>query len=142
MTEFHNLLLVIITLIAVFVLLLLLYVMYRFSEKRNPTPSRTTHNTVLEVLWTTIPVIILVIIAIPSFKLLYYVDRVEDADMTIKERLSPASNSPAPAPAATGHQTACSRSSTTSNHRRTRRVMPTQNQQTPTDQGIRRQESA
>lgn len=82
--EFHNLLLVIITLITGFVLVLLLYVVYRFSERRNPTPSRTTHNTVLEVLWTTIPVIILVIIAIPSFKLLYYVDRVEDADMTLK----------------------------------------------------------
>ncbi|RMD61526.1 MAG: cytochrome c oxidase subunit II [Alphaproteobacteria bacterium] len=82
--EFHNLLLVVITLISVFVLALLLYVMFRFSEKRNPTPSKTTHNTVLEVLWTTIPVIILVIIAIPSFKLLYYADRVENADMTLK----------------------------------------------------------
>lgn len=83
-SEFHSMLLVIITLIVIFVLLLLLYVMYRFSERRNPTPSKTTHNTLIEVLWTTIPVIILVIIAIPSFKLLYYTDRVEDADMTIK----------------------------------------------------------
>lgn len=83
-TEFHDLLLVIITLITIFVLGLLLYVMYRFSEKRNPTPTRTTHNTTIEVLWTVIPVIILVIIAIPSFKLLYYADRAEDADMTIK----------------------------------------------------------
>ena len=49
----------------------MLYVMWRFSEKRNPTPSRTTHNTTLEVLWTVIPVLILVAIAIPSFKLLY-----------------------------------------------------------------------
>jgi len=84
MVDFHNLLLVVTTLITGFVLLLLLYVMYRFSEKRNPTPSKTTHNTVIEVLWTTVPVIILVLIAIPSFKLLYYADRVEDADMTIK----------------------------------------------------------
>lgn len=82
--EFHDLLLVIITAITVFVLALLLYVMYRFSEKRNPTPTKTTHNTLIEVLWTTIPVVILVVIAIPSFKLLYFADRVEEADMTIK----------------------------------------------------------
>jgi cytochrome c oxidase subunit 2 len=83
-SAFHDLLLVIITGITVFVLALLLYVMYRFSEKRNPTPSKTTHNTLIEVLWTTIPVVILVVIAIPSFKLLYYADRVEEANMTIK----------------------------------------------------------
>ncbi len=82
--DLHDLLMVVITLITVFVVALLLYVMFRFSERRNPTPSKTTHNTVIEVLWTTVPVIILVIIAIPSFKLLYYADRVEDADMTIK----------------------------------------------------------
>ena len=83
-TDFHNLLLWIITGITIFVLLLLLYVMFRFSERRNPNPARTTHNTVLEVLWTTVPVVILVVIAIPSFRLLYYSDRVEDADMTLK----------------------------------------------------------
>ena len=82
--DLHDLLMVVITLITVFVVALLLYVMFRFSERRNPTPSKTTHNTVIEVLWTTVPVIILVIIAIPSFKLLYYADRVEDAEMTIK----------------------------------------------------------
>lgn len=82
--DFHNLLLIVITLISLFVLALLLYVMYRFSEKRNPTPSKTTHNTTVEVLWTVVPVVILVVIAIPSFKLLYFADRVEDADMTIK----------------------------------------------------------
>ena len=82
--DFHNLLLVIITLISIFVLVLLLYVMFRFSEKRNPTPSKTTHNTLIEVLWTVIPVVILVVVAIPSFKLLYFADRIEDADMTIK----------------------------------------------------------
>ncbi len=82
--DFHDLLLVVILAITVFVLLLLLYVMYRFSAKRNPTPSKTTHNTLIEVLWTTVPVIILVLISIPSFKLLYYADRVEDAEMTIK----------------------------------------------------------
>ena len=82
--SFHNMLLVIITLITIFVLGLLVYVMFRFSEKRNPTPSRTTHNTLIEVLWTGIPVIILVIIAVPSFKLLYAQEDVSDAEMTIK----------------------------------------------------------
>ncbi len=82
--DFHNMLLVVITLISVFVVLLLLYVMYRFAERRNPTPSKTTHNTLIEVLWTTVPVIILVLISIPSFKLLYYADQAGDADMTIK----------------------------------------------------------
>jgi len=81
---FHNLLLVIITLITLFVLGLLVYVMWRFNEKRNPTPSKTTHSTVLEVLWTAIPVVILVIIFIPSMKLLYYSDRATDAEMTLK----------------------------------------------------------
>ena len=80
----HNELLVIITLISLFVLGLLLYVIVRFNEKRNPVPSRTSHNTVIEVLWTVIPVLILVIIAIPSFKLLYFLDRTQKADMTIK----------------------------------------------------------
>ena len=82
--EFHNLLLVIITLIVLFVLGLMVYTMWRFSEKRNPTPSRTTHNTLIEVLWTVIPVIILVIIAIPSFRLLYFEDVFPKADMTVK----------------------------------------------------------
>jgi cytochrome c oxidase subunit 2 len=82
--DFHNLLLVIITAITIFVLALLLYVSWRFHEKRNPTPSGVSHNTWLEIGWTAVPVIILVIIAIPSFKLLYYQDSVVDADMTVK----------------------------------------------------------
>ena len=82
--SFNDLLLPLICAIVVFVLALLLYVAWRFSEKRNPTPSRTTHNTVIEVLWTVIPVIILVVVAVPSFKLLYFADRTEDAEMTIK----------------------------------------------------------
>ena len=82
--DFHNLLLVIITVIAVFVTLLMLYVMVKFSAKNNPTPRTTTHNTLLEVLWTAIPIVILVVIAIPSFKLLYYADSTKDAEMTIK----------------------------------------------------------
>jgi cytochrome c oxidase subunit 2 len=66
------------------VLALLLYVMWRFSESKNPTPSRTTHNTTLEVLWTVIPVLILVAIAIPSFKLLYFQYTFPPPDLTIK----------------------------------------------------------
>ncbi len=80
----HNELLVITTLITVFVLALLLYVIVRFNAKRNPTPSQTTHNTVLELLWTTVPILILVVIAIPSFKLLYFNDRTQHADLTLK----------------------------------------------------------
>jgi len=82
--ELHNGLLVVITLISAFVLALLLYVIFRFNEKRNPTPSRTAHNTVIEVLWTAVPVIILIGIAIPSIRLIWYADRVQDADLTIK----------------------------------------------------------
>ena len=83
-SSLNDLLLIIISAVVVFVLGLLLYVMWRFSESRNPVPSKTSHNTLLEVLWTGIPVIILVVIAVPSFKLLYYADRVEDAEVTIK----------------------------------------------------------
>lgn len=81
---FHNLLLWVITAISVFVLGLLIYVMIRFNEKANPTPSTTTHNTMVEVLWTVIPIVILVAIAVPSFKLLYYTDRTANAEMTLK----------------------------------------------------------
>ena len=77
-------LMVIITLITVFVLGLLAYVMWRFHHTRNPVPTRTAHNTVIEILWTVVPVLILVGIAIPSFKLMYFMDRVADADVTIK----------------------------------------------------------
>jgi cytochrome c oxidase subunit II len=80
----HDLLLVIITLISLFVLGLLLYVMWRFHESRNPAPNVITHNTVLEIAWTIIPILILVVIAIPSFRLLYYGDKAQDAAFTIK----------------------------------------------------------
>lgn len=80
----HNLLLVIITLITLFVLALLAYACWRFAAARNPTPSRTSHNTLLEVAWTVIPVLILVVIAVPSFRLLYFMDRTEQPDMTVK----------------------------------------------------------
>ncbi len=80
----HNELLVIITLITIFVMGLLLYTIVKFNAKTHPVPSKTTHNTVLEILWTTAPVIIIVIIAIPSFKLIYYMDHAQHADMTLK----------------------------------------------------------
>src|SRR6516165_9070865 len=84
LSAFHDELLVIIFLISLFVLGLLLYVIVRFRHDRHPVPTRTSHNTVIEILWTVVPVLILVLIAIPSFKLMYYMDRVPDPEMTIK----------------------------------------------------------
>jgi cytochrome c oxidase subunit 2 len=80
----HNEVLVIITLITLFVVALLLYVIVRFNAKRHPVAAKTTHNTVLEVLWTVVPVLILVLIAVPSFKLLYFEGHNAHAEMTIK----------------------------------------------------------
>lgn len=74
----------IITVIVLFVLVLLVYVMYRFNEKRNPTPSRTSHNTMLEVAWTILPILILVGISIPSFHLLFNQYNFPKPDLTIK----------------------------------------------------------
>src|ERR1700722_13905990 len=82
--ELHDLVLVIITLITLFVGGLLVWVMIRYNEKRNPVPSQTSHNTVIEILWTVIPVLILVVMAIPSFRLIYFLDRTPNPDMTIK----------------------------------------------------------
>lgn len=82
--DLHNLVLVIITLITLFVAGLLVWVMWRYNAARNPVPTRTAHNTVLEVAWTVIPVLILVVMAIPSFRLIYYEDRTHDPDLTIK----------------------------------------------------------
>jgi cytochrome c oxidase subunit 2 len=82
--SFHSILLVIITAITLFVLVLMLWVMFRFSEKRNPNPSKTTHNVTLELAWTVIPVLILIGIAFPSFRLLYFADQVQSADITVK----------------------------------------------------------
>jgi cytochrome c oxidase subunit II len=81
---FHDALLVVITLITVFVLGLLLVCMVRFNRRANPNPSRTTHNTLIEVIWTVVPIIILTGIAIPSFKLLFYQQNIPPADLTIK----------------------------------------------------------
>jgi len=82
--DLHDLVLVIITVITLFVAGLLGWVMWRYSAKKNPVPSRTAHHTLLEVAWTVIPVLILVVMAIPSFRLVYYEDRTRDADLTIK----------------------------------------------------------
>lgn len=82
--DFHSLLLVIQISIVVLVLGVLAYIIVRFNAKRNPDPSRTAHNTLLEIVWTAVPIVILVIIAIPSLKLLYYSDRAQDPDMTLK----------------------------------------------------------
>ena len=81
---FHDFLLYIITAIAGFVLVLLLIVMVRFNARSHPTPSRTTHNTLLEVAWTTIPIVILLVIAVPSFKLLFFQLIPPPADLTVK----------------------------------------------------------
>jgi cytochrome c oxidase subunit 2 len=81
--HFNDLVLWIIVPIAVFVLGLLAYVMMKFSARANPNPSSTSHNTILEVAWTVVPVLILLVIAIPSFRLIYYQDRARDADLTI-----------------------------------------------------------
>ena len=79
-----KILLPIITVITIFVLGLLLYAIVRFNVRRNPTPSQTSHNTLIEVIWTTVPILVLLVIFIPSIKLLYFVDRTEHADMTLK----------------------------------------------------------
>ena len=81
---FHNFLLWIITVITLFVLALLIIVVVKFNAKANPVPSRTTHNTLIEVAWTLIPVLILVSIAVPSFRLLFQELDVPKADVTIK----------------------------------------------------------
>ena len=82
--SFHNVLLYVITAIAGFVLLLLVIVIVRFNHRANPTPSRTTHNTIVEVAWTIIPVCILVFIAVPSFRLLFLEQNIPPADITVK----------------------------------------------------------
>lgn len=84
LTSLHDYLLIVITAIVVFVMVLLLYIIVRFNRRANPVPSKVTHNTLLEIVWTTVPVLILVTIAIPTFKLIYYMDRTEEADMTLK----------------------------------------------------------
>lgn len=80
----HTLLLYIITGVAIVVTLLLGFVVYRFRASRNPIPSKTSHHVILEIVWTMVPVVILVMIGIPSIKLLFHLDKPQDAQMTIK----------------------------------------------------------
>jgi len=80
----HDLVLVIIAVITLFVGGLLVWVLYRYNARRNPEATQASHNTVLEVAWTVLPVLILVIIAIPSFRLVYFQDRAQNPDLTIK----------------------------------------------------------
>lgn len=82
--DFHNMMLWIISGITLFVMVLLIYVMVRFNERANPTPSSTTHNVPLEIVWTVVPVLILIIVAVPSLKLLYFTDRVENPELVVK----------------------------------------------------------
>jgi cytochrome c oxidase subunit II len=82
--SFHFFLLIIITAIVLFVLALLVWILIRYNERANPVPSRTTHNTLLEVAWTIVPVLILVAIAIPSFRLLYAQYDFGEADLRLK----------------------------------------------------------
>ena len=88
MTEivnFHNnILLPIIIAISVFVLFLMIYTCIRFRASKNPNPSKTTHNVAVEVLWTLIPCLILIVMAVPSFKILYKQDTIPKVDVTIK----------------------------------------------------------
>jgi len=82
--EFHNQLLVTIIIIAGFVTALMAYVVVKFNATANPEPSTRSHNTLLEVLWTAVPIMILIVMVIPSIKLLYFEDRAPNAEMTLK----------------------------------------------------------
>ena len=81
--DFNQMVFWIMVAITVFVAALLAWVAFRYNEKRNPVPSQTSHHTGLEIAWTVVPVLILIVIAIPSFRLIYYQDRTSEADMTI-----------------------------------------------------------
>jgi len=82
--DIHNFLLIIITLITIFVLIVMVYICVRFRRSANPVPSKTTHNTRLEIIWTTIPILILVVIAIPSLRLHYFMEKPVNPEMTLK----------------------------------------------------------
>lgn len=84
MVSLNHLVLGIIIAISAFVAILLGWVIFRFNAKRHPVPTQASHNTILEVTWTVVPILILVLIAIPSFRLVYYEDRTDNPDLTIK----------------------------------------------------------
>jgi len=83
-TKLHNWVSWLIAAITVFVMVLMVYIMLRFNEKRNPVPSKTTHNALLEVIWTVVPVLILLVLVVPSMKLLYMQDALPETEMTVK----------------------------------------------------------
>jgi cytochrome c oxidase subunit 2 len=80
----HNMVQIIITAIVIFVVVLMAYICIRFRESKNPVPSKTSHNTFIEIVWTVVPVLLLVVIAIPSMNLLYKQDRLPETEMTVK----------------------------------------------------------
>jgi cytochrome c oxidase subunit 2 len=80
----HNLMLVVLSSIGIIVTILLLVVIYRYRESRNPNPAKFSHNTPLEIIWTVVPILVLIVILIPSIKILYVFDRAENPDITIK----------------------------------------------------------
>lgn len=84
LNDLHNLVLIIICGIVLFVFCMLIFILIRFRASRNPVPSKTTHHTMLEVVWTIIPILILVVIAVPSFKLIFYSDKFQEPEMTVK----------------------------------------------------------
>jgi cytochrome c oxidase subunit 2 len=84
LTQLNNAVTIIIVAVVALVAGLMVYVMLRFNKRAHPIPSRVSHNTLLEIVWTLVPVLILVGIAIPSFRLVYYEDRTRDADLTVK----------------------------------------------------------
>lgn len=85
LVNFHNYMIMpIIVAITLFVMVLMAYILFRFNHKRNPVPSKTTHNTAIEIVWTIVPVLILLVMVVPSMKLLYFQDVIPESEMTIK----------------------------------------------------------
>lgn len=84
MIYFHNLLMFILVFVGVFVFYMLFYAMYTFSSERSKVPAKFSHNSPLEIIWTILPAVILLFIAIPSFALLYSLDELIDPQLTVK----------------------------------------------------------
>lgn len=82
--ELHHLIMIILVVIAIFVLGILGLIIFKFRASKNPKPSSTSHNTWLEIVWTAVPVLVLLVIAVPSFKLIFYEDKATDPELTLK----------------------------------------------------------
>lgn len=82
--DLHNVVLYIITFIALFVFAIMGIIIFRFRAKQNPHPSKRSHHTLLEFIWTAVPVVILLVIAVPSFKLMFYMDKAKNPELTLK----------------------------------------------------------